>query len=911
MGLQDELINIEAQIKVEQGDLQKSLQESTAHALTLRKEIEQLDKAVGFLIKTEGKSSEKVKEYTAELKKKKSELKDVESYNRQLAKTMDISSMSASQLKSKAAELRRTMNSLSKELNPDEWEKYNDELEKVEVRMKEVKVGGKSVMDTLGILESTLVKAGTVVTAVVAGVKTAWNSAKGVINAFANETQITGDFIQQTYTGIQFAFSSMLRNLTTGDWSGLFKNMAIAYEQGKKFQELLDEVFELQNSQNIQEVKIRNEIAELQVVMDNVKLSDEERLAAAAKIEEKYKQIGDIRKATAEQEMDAYKTQLKDKTKMNDEDMKFILDNYHANRDILGAATERMKLEKEILTLQKAQNRANTMREALGGIGNVSYDADIKKLEEKIQKINELYSSDPQVLDVAQGIIKKYNVANDEIIQGYINSYTKWLGVEGDIQREQRRVQNQKHSLEKQMSEDAAAEQQRIQQMTAQQQQEAYDKTLKTAQDAHTKEITELKKAYAQMEIDQTEYAAKIEAADLALIERRILINSLYGKETDTLYQQLYDKQIAQAQKTADTIAKILADEDAAITAETDAIISQQQQEELAEFNRLSDKSKKMFPESASSEDALNTELADLQGMLDMKLITEEQYCQKKNEMLDAYNEVARKQEAKNWAGTFSSVSSYVNQVGSAISSLREAESASLDAKMAKELAAAGDNAEEREAIEKKYEEKKLALQKKYADINMGVQIAQAVGNGAIAIARQFADLPLAAAIPASVLVAATTGAQIAVAVAQRNSIKNQTAGSGSSASASKSRTISGFSDGGYTGDGGRLEPAGIVHRGEYVVPQPLMRTPIVQDMVHTIEAMRVGTMGTGKLLPGYADGGYVKGTAGQETAVLGELLLLLRDLRNNPIHAYTVLSEHQATEDLSNRFKKATGKRA
>ena len=910
MGLQDELISIEAQIKVDQGDLQKSLQESTTHALTLRKEIEQLDKAVGFLTKTEGKSSEKVKEYPAELKKKKSELKDVESYNRQLAKTMDISSMSASQLKSKASELRRTMNSLSKELNPDEWEKYNDELEKVEARMKEVKVGGKSVMDTLGVLESTLVKAGTVVAAVVAAVKTAWNSAKGVINAFANETQIAGDFIQQTYTGIQFAFSSMLRNLTTGDWRGLFKNMAIAYEQGKKFQELLDEVFELQNSQNIQEVKIRNEIAELQVVMDNVKLSDEERLAAAAKIEEKYKQIGNIRRATAEQEMTAYKAQLKDKTKMNDEDMKFILDNYHANRDILGAATERMNLEKEILTLQRAQNRANTMNEALGGIGNISYDADIKKLEEKIQKINEQYSSDPQVLDIAQGIIKKYNVANDEIIQGYIDSYTKWMGVEGEMQREQRRVQNQKHSLEKQMSEDAAKQQEEIQRMTIQQQQEAYDKDLKMAQDAHTAEITELKRMYAEMEFDQTEYAAKIEAADLALIERRILINSLYGKETDTLYQQLYDKQIAQAQKVAAEIDKILAADDAAITADLDSY-SQEVPEEVQNFNRLSDKSKKMFPESASSEDALNTELADLQGMLDMKLITEEQYCQKKNEMLDAYNEVARKQEAKNWAGTFSSVSSYVNQVGSAISALQEAESASLDAKMAKELAAAGDNAEEREAIEKKYEEKKLALQKKYADINMGVQIAQAVGNGAIAIARQFADLPLAAAIPASVLVAATTGAQIAVAVAQRNSIKNQTAGSGSSASASKSRTISGFSDGGYTGDGGRLEPAGIVHRGEYVVPQPLMRTPIVQDMVHTIEAMRVGTMGTGRLLPGYADGGYVKGTAGQETAVLGELLLLLRDLRNNPIHAYTVLSEHQATEDLSNRFKKATGKRA
>jgi lambda family phage tail tape measure protein len=33
-----------------------------------------------------------------------------------------------------------------------------------------------------------------------------------------------------------------------------------------------------------------------------------------------------------------------------------------------------------------------------------------------------------------------------------------------------------------------------------------------------------------------------------------------------------------------------------------------------------------------------------------------------------------------------------------------------------------------------------------------------------------------------------------------------------------------GFAAGGYTGDGGRLEPAGIVHRGEFVVPAPAVR---------------------------------------------------------------------------------------
>ena len=42
-----------------------------------------------------------------------------------------------------------------------------------------------------------------------------------------------------------------------------------------------------------------------------------------------------------------------------------------------------------------------------------------------------------------------------------------------------------------------------------------------------------------------------------------------------------------------------------------------------------------------------------------------------------------------------------------------------------------------------------------------------------------------------------------------------------------------------FNGPGGRLEPAGIVHRGEYVVPQPQMRDPEVARMVAAIETKR------------------------------------------------------------------------
>lgn len=54
------------------------------------------------------------------------------------------------------------------------------------------------------------------------------------------------------------------------------------------------------------------------------------------------------------------------------------------------------------------------------------------------------------------------------------------------------------------------------------------------------------------------------------------------------------------------------------------------------------------------------------------------------------------------------------------------------------------------------------------------------------------------------------------------------------------------FASGGYTGPGGKHEPAGIVHRGEFVFPQ---------DAVNRIGVAHLGRMAG---LPGYADGGTV-----------------------------------------------------
>lgn len=80
-------------------------------------------------------------------------------------------------------------------------------------------------------------------------------------------------------------------------------------------------------------------------------------------------------------------------------------------------------------------------------------------------------------------------------------------------------------------------------------------------------------------------------------------------------------------------------------------------------------------------------------------------------------------------------------------------------------------------------------------------------------------------------------------------------AGSGTATAASNSSFSSGaysglsFDSGGYTGEGDKLAPAGIVHRGEFVM---------------TKEATsRIGVDNLYSMMRGYADGGLVGGNAG------------------------------------------------
>ncbi|WP_336352965.1 phage tail tape measure protein [Pseudomonas atacamensis] len=66
-----------------------------------------------------------------------------------------------------------------------------------------------------------------------------------------------------------------------------------------------------------------------------------------------------------------------------------------------------------------------------------------------------------------------------------------------------------------------------------------------------------------------------------------------------------------------------------------------------------------------------------------------------------------------------------------------------------------------------------------------------------------------------------------------------------------------GFSDGGYTGDGGKFEPKGVVHGGEFVVRKEAVSQPGAREFLERMNANAKG----------YADVGYVGATAAASTS--------------------------------------------
>ena len=311
----------------------------------------------------------------------------------------------------------------------------------------------------------------------------------------------------------------------------------------------------------------------------------------------------------------------------------------------------------------------------------------------------------------------------------------------------------------------------------------------------------------------------------------------------------------------------------------------------------------------------------------------------------------------------------YTELFSNAVGALQNAEMANVDAKYDAEIKAAEGNTALQEKLEKKKANEKLKIQKKYADVNFAMQVAQIISNTATSIMKAYSDMGPVAGSVAAALMGVTGAAQLAVANAERQKVKRMTLnGSSGSSSASTSRVASGRESGGRIdvereqdgkhfnaefspGKRGYIDkPTVIVGEGprgkskEWVASNAALENPTIAPLISLMDAaQRAGQIRTFDMskylmaMQGRALGGSIEqgpapyplrtrsvpslsnadsyvGTQetsrrDAENAASGrsneELLALIRELRDNGIHAYVALSDLDAKQEQRNQARK------
>lgn len=784
---------------------------------------------------------------TADAEKYKKQLDNVNKSMTNIKKeTKDYSDLMKNLNGSSLKELQKAYSDLNRQIKnlvpgTKEFIEKSKQIKQVRSRMDEVNSSVRGTNKTLDSLKGLLPKIG-LATFFAAAAKAVVQFGKDAIA----QTQAVGDRWRTFTAGMKSAYNSFVAGLSNGKgWKELIANMRESYRVGREVQRMLDDLTERNWSLSANEAKSRVEIAKLTKEMRDSSKSAEERLRAAERIDALEKGIAEERISIAQQENDAYKKILQDHTKMLDDELDEFITAYNKNHDLIKQAQE---YNAQVEKLNK--NIRATERAGMRGMYTGSM------LSDQRSALTELTDSTAEEVKKWAGLVAKWDMGNDDMVNNYVSSLTKIYAAQEEYERKTTRSNTTAASLRKELATSAAT-------LAA----TSYEEALKVVDTLKDRE-DDLTKAFAREGEKADEY-----------IRRQI-------EENTAALEDFTDEDF---KRNAEELLNLM--------------------EQAAEVRNALD------PHGALGY-AMQQEMTSLQEMYERKLISEEEFQEAKQQLIRRYAKENLNIDIDRWSEALENVKSYFDGAGDAIAALQEAQSAKLDAMMQKDLAAAGDNAEARSQIEEKYEAQKLETQKKYAVADMVVNIAKTVAAGALAVMQAFAQLgPIAGAVSAA-LMGVTTGAQVATIVAQKNAIMNTTASSSGTASSVGARIPTGYSSGGYTSSRTNdYQAVGVVHANEWVAPAAMVRAnPVVFRRLE--QARRRGTSVSG--VAGFADGGMTtKGMSiteaapmAMDPALVAQLTSVLQYIVENGVPAYVLLSDLNNKQELAATVKQISGKR-
>lgn len=186
---------------------------------------------------------------------------------------------------------------------------------------------------------------------------------------------------------------------------------------------------------------------------------------------------------------------------------------------------------------------------------------------------------------------------------------------------------------------------------------------------------------------------------------------------------------------------------------------------------------------------------------------------------------------------TFSTITSQMGAMFSATTEMIKAEldiqTAAINKRYNDEISLAEGNTYQVSALERRKEHEIAAAKNEANRKQFSMQIVQAIAQtaqNAIAAYGSAAAIPLVGYIIAPI----AAGMAIAAGMVQVAAIKKQ----------AKAAEAQGYAEGGFTKPGARLQPAGIVHAGEWVASQTLVNSPATRPLILALDqAQRTGTL--------------------------------------------------------------------
>ncbi len=182
-----------------------------------------------------------------------------------------------------------------------------------------------------------------------------------------------------------------------------------------------------------------------------------------------------------------------------------------------------------------------------------------------------------------------------------------------------------------------------------------------------------------------------------------------------------------------------------------------------------------------------------------------------------------------------SGMSAIFSQLSSLIQAELEIQTASINKRYDAEISRAEGNSYKVAKLEKQ-KEKELAKAKNEANKKMyAMQVIQAIAQtatGAIAAYSSAAAIPVIGWIMAPI----AAGMAVAAGMIQVAAIKKQ----------QQASEAQGYAEGGFTPEGDRLQPVGVVHAGEWVASQKLTHNPRTRPLLEALDyAQRNNTIGS------------------------------------------------------------------